>query len=346
VKPHDTNNPSVSRANARKPRHAWFSFLCGCGLALIFMELALHNFSGKYESGSGSEVRSDREGIAKSHFSSDSLRLTGNPQIAGAPNVLIVGDSHVEAFQVWDEQTMGSVLERRLRAEGKQWNVLQYAFSGADGPDYIYAAPLVLERYRPTRVFLVMNAGDFASTTTAYVRLVERDGEVAAEPVAPGVVRGHPPSFGGRTSRKLKESALLYSSAIRFTLDILPKLTERKANAQEGDLVPTTLSHKSLDLIVRGLKEAYGERLFILYTPEQPYSAQEPPEPQEAALLADCKAEGMACRSLRNRMIENLLARHELARGFLNTAPGSGHLSVYGHEMAADEMLEELNSSH
>lgn len=313
---------------------------------MIFMEVVLHNFSGKHEYSSGYEVRNDREGIAKSHFSSDSLRLTGNPQIAGAPNVLVVGDSHVEAFQVWDTQTMGSVLERRLRAEGKQWNVLQYAFSGADGPDYIYAAPLVLERYHPTRVFLIMNAGDFAKTTTAYVRLVERNGEVVAEPVRPGVVRGHPPSFGGKTSRKLKEFAVLYSSAIRFTLEILPSLTEHKASAQERDLVPTEFSDKSLDMIVRGLKEAYGERLSILYTPEQPYSTEEPMEPQEAALLAQCKAEGLECRSLRGRMIDSLLEGHELARGFTNTAPGFGHLSAYGHEMAADEMLEWLSSSH
>jgi hypothetical protein len=310
------------------------------------MELVLHNFSGKHEYASGYEVRTDREGIAKSHFSSDSLRLTGNPQIVGAASILIVGDSHVEAFQVRDEQTMGSLLERRLRAEGKPWNVLQYAFSGADGPDYIYAAPLVLERYRPTRVFLVMNAGDFAKTTTDLVRLVERNGEVVAEPLRPDVARGHPPSFGGRTSRKFKESAVLYSSAIRFTLDILPKLTEHKATAQEGDLVPATLSDKSLDLIVRGLKEAYGDRLYILYTPEQPYSAQEPMEPPEAALLSQCKAEGLECRSLRGRMIESLLGRHELARGFTNTAPGFGHLSVHGHEMAADEMFDWLSSTH
>jgi hypothetical protein len=179
------------------------------------------------------------------------------------------------------------------------------------------------------------------------VRLVDKDGKVDAEPLKPGVVRGHPPSFGGRTSRKLKESALLYSSAIRFTLDILPNLTERKASAaQEGDLVPTTLSHTNLEMIVRGLKQAYGDKLWILYTPEQPFSAQEPAEPQEVDLLAQCKVEGLECRSLRGQMVEELLEHHELARGFTNTAPGFGHLSTYGHEMAADEMHKWLSSSH
>jgi hypothetical protein len=223
--------------------------------------------------------------------------------------------------------------------------VLQYAWSGADGPDYVYAAPMVLDRYHPSKIFLVMNAGDFGKTTTDYVRLVERSGEVVAEPLAPGTVRGRPPSFGGKRSRKLKEFGLLYATAVRFSLDILPLLTERRASAQEGDLAPTSASSRNVELIVQGLKHAYGDRLSILYTPEQPFSAQDPPEPQEADLLADCKAEGIVCESLRGEMIKALLERHELARGFLNSAPGWGHLSVPGHKMAADEMHEWLKAS-
>lgn len=335
------------RARAPEQRHAWVWFVCGCALALLFMELVLHNFSGKYESSAGVELRNSREGLAKSHFTPDGLRLTGNPQIAGAPNVLIEGDSHVEAFQVWDPQTMGAVLERRLRAEGKQWNVPQYGWSGADGPDYVYAAPLILEKFHPSVIFLLMNSGDFGSTTTESARLVERNGEVVAEGLEPSSVRGHPPSYGGRLAKKLKESALFYATALRFTLDIRPQLIEHKANAQEGDLqAKTATSENAMDLILRGLKEAYGDKLYILYTPSQPFSAETPVEPQERALLAECKAKGMECRSLRARMVEDLLVHHELARGFPDFAPGVGHLNPRGHELVADEIYDWLNSSH
>ena len=108
----------------RKQRHAWLWFLAGCALAVLGVELLLHGISGKYETRAGSEVRNFREGVATAHFLPNGLRLTGNPQIGGAPSVLIVGDSHVEAFQVADAQTMGAALERRLRAEGKAWNAL------------------------------------------------------------------------------------------------------------------------------------------------------------------------------------------------------------------------------
>lgn len=331
-------------SDARNPRHGWPSFVCGCGLALIFMELVLHPFSGKDENGAGVEIRNYREGLSRAHFAPDERRVTGNPQIAGAPSVLIVGDSHVEAFQVWDRETMGSVLERRLRADGKQWNVVQYGWSGADGPDYVYAAPLFEKQFPSKKILLVMNDGDFVSATTETARLLERDGKVVAEPAGPGSRMGRPPSYGGFWARKIKESGLLYAAALRFNLEILPKLTERKASAKEGDSGAKVAPEDALDVIVRGLKEAYGDKLFILYTPEQSFAVRAPPEPRETALLAECKTLGMECRSLRERMEKDLFASHKLARGFSDSEPGVGHFNAHGHALIAAELYDWLNS--
>jgi hypothetical protein len=332
-------------ARTPRPRHAWFSFLCGCVLALIFMELVLHHVSGKTESSAGFEERDFREGFAKAHFTSDGLRRTGNPQIAGARRVLILGDSHVEAYSVADEQTMGSVLERRLRAEGKEWNVLQYGWSGADGPDYVYEAGLVKNRFHPNWIILVTNKGDFGSSTTAYARLVERDGAVFGEPAEPGIVPGRPPSRGGTLSRKMKESGLLYASAMRFYLEVLPHLIGQGTEEPKSDLPASQVSQETVDLIVRGLKEGYGEKLFTLYAPPQPFSADAPVEPEESALLSACREHGLACRGLHDRMIEDLLVGHVIDRGALKMAPGRGHFNSHGHELAADEIYKWLNSS-
>jgi hypothetical protein len=334
-----------SPARASKSQRVWLSFLYGCALALIFMELVLHNFSGKSENSAGFEERDYREGFAKAHFSSSGLRLTGNTQIPGAPCVLIVGDSHVEAYSVSDEQTMGSILERRLRAEGKQWNVLQYGWRGADGPDYVYQAGLVNDGFHPHWTFLVTTEGDFASSTTEYARLVERDGVVMAEPAGPGSTPGRRASYGGSLSRKMKESGLLYASVVRFRLDVLPHLMGQGSGEQMGNLPSSQVSEKTVELIVRGLQDGYGEKLRVLYAPAQPFSADAPAEPQESSLLSACKAYRVACRTLRDRMIEDLLVHHEIDRGASNTAPGSGHFNVHGHVLVADEIDKWLNSS-
>jgi hypothetical protein len=329
----------------RKQHHAWLWFLCGSALAVLGMEVMLHKISGKYESRTGSEIRNFREGVATAHFLPNGLRVTGNPQIAGAPSVLIVGDSHVEAFQVADQETMGSALERRLRAEGKQWNALQYGWSGADGPDYVYSAPL-LGKFETPRIFLIMNDGDFRSLAGEEARLVERNGVLVAQPLTPDTVPGRAPSYGGRLARKLKESGLIYGTALRFQLDLKPQFTEHKASAQNVVVPAAPGSDETIETIVRGLKQAFGDRLYILYTPAQPFSADTPVEPQESALLAQCYEKHMECRSLRRRMVNELVANHQLVRGFSDTAPGVGHLNPRGHELVADELDDWLKGSH
>jgi len=308
-------------------------------------ELLMHGISGKYENRAGSEVRNFRESVATAHFLANGLRLTGNPQIPGAPSVLIVGDSHVEAFQVEDRQTMGSALERRLRAEGKAWNALQYGWSGADGPDYVYSAPLLLDKFPTQHIFLIMNDGDFRSLSGEEARLVERDGTLVAEPLTPGMVPGREPSYGGRLARRMKESGLIYGAALRFQLDLKPQFTEHKASAQEGMVAAAPSSEDTFERIVRGLQQAYGDKLYILYTPSQPFSPGAPAEPQESTLLAQCQQKHMACRSLRARMINELMVNHNLVRGFSDSAPGVGHLNARGHEIVADELDDWLKGS-
>jgi|GEM_PF-2352145 hypothetical protein len=338
--PDGATNKHVGRKKTGS-RHVWIGFLAGCLLSVALMELALHNFSGKSENSAGFEERDYREGVAKAHFSADGLRLTGNPQIAGAPPVLIIGDSHVEAYSVNDQQTMGSILERRLRSEGKCWNVLQYGWRGADGPDYVYQAKLILERYHPIRIFLFTSKGDFVRTSTEYARLVDHDGEVTAEPAQPGIEPGRPPSYGGALAKKIKESGLLYAAVVRLRLEILPNVLPGRGSKMADADAQTMSAHstqETVNEIVRGLKQGYGDKLLMLYAPDQPYSASAPSEPQESAMLSACREYGISCRSLHARMIEDLLVNHVLDRGEANTAPGWGHFNAHGHELAAEEM--------
>jgi hypothetical protein len=343
----EQNRVSSPRARRpRKQRYAWLWFLCGTALAVLFMEFLLHNISGKYEDRAGFEIRNFREGVAKAHFLANGLRLTGNPQIAGAPSVLIVGDSHVEAFQVADEETMGSDLERRLRREGKQWNALQYGWSGADGPDYVYSAPLLLGNFPTQHIFLIMNDGDFRSLAGEEARLVERNGVLVAEPLTPGMPQGRAPSYGGKLARTMKESGLIYGVALRFQLDLKPEFTEHKASAQDHAVPAAADPTDTMERIVRGLQQSYGDKLYILYTPAQPFAADAPVEAPESLLLAQCAAKKMACRSLRERMVNELVVNHKLVRGFSDTEPGVGHLNPGGHELVADEIADWLKDSH
>ncbi|HMC30645.1 MAG TPA: hypothetical protein VKL99_07395 [Candidatus Angelobacter sp.] len=306
------------------------------------MELILHPLTGKHEKQSGMEVRWFTEGIATSHFSSDSLRVTGNPHIDGAPSILIFGDSYVEAFQVNDEETMGSVLERRLRSSGRPWNVLQYGWSGADGPEYIYAAPMLKQKYPYQRIFVVMNSGDFVPSSQN-VRLVRRREMVTAETISAGFVPGHPASNTGKMAGIFKESGLFYACGARFLSDILPRLTNR------GSDLPSVAARRrvsadAVDIVITGLKQAYGDNLVVLYVPAEPYLPQDLPQLENSVVLDSCRAHGIACVSLYEPILQELEVNHRLARGFNNTAPAWIHLNKLGHRLAANAMYDWLKS--
>ena len=52
---------------------------------------------------------------------------------------MIIGDSHVVAYSVRDEETMGSVVERLSRTAGRRLNVRQYGWHGANSPTFFGA---------------------------------------------------------------------------------------------------------------------------------------------------------------------------------------------------------------
>ena len=345
--------PEVRRKAQPRYRYKggyWLLLFLGSLTSLLTTELSLHWLAGKFRDNGFVTQRWYREGIAESHFQPEDVRLTGNPLLPGAPNLVIVGDSHVEALQVPDKETMGSVLERQLRAAGKQWNVVQFAWSGADGPDYVYEAPLILNRYHPQQVIFVLNGGDFGSSSSPYAKLVQQETSVTAVPTSPASVPGRPNPFAGGFYRKLKpviiefeKSGLLSSAVMRFTLDILPNLRGAAApeNPASSPAIQDTMK-KNVALVVRGLKGVFGDRLTILYTPQQMYSDDQTLDPEEVALKASCNSMQVKFLDLRGPMTADLVQHHELARGFMNTEPGSGHLNRHGHGLAAEMMFTSV----
>src|SRR5580658_1990994 len=112
--------------------------------AALLFELGLRPFVAGWNQPEGPvrTVRSYYEGISVAHFEPDGWgtygnRLTGNPPLAGAPEGLILGDSHVVAQAVRDQETMGAVVERLSREGGHPLNVRQYGWTSANAATYL-----------------------------------------------------------------------------------------------------------------------------------------------------------------------------------------------------------------
>ena len=324
---------------------------CAAGIlaATSLFELGLRPFVAGWNQPEGPvrTIRSYSEGFSVAHFEPDGLgtygnRLTGNPPLPGAPEGLIVGDSHVIAQAVRDEDTTGAVIERLSRAAGQPLNVRQYGWTSANAPTYLASAGQLLSARNPAWVVVILNAANisvYALTTTQNWRMeVDRDGSFRL------IDMRTPPTISRMQTlrREIGRSALALGLWRRAGLmqnqmaneENIPLEQQDPRLAQEAARVPRAT--------VIGLTKAYGSRLIIVYTPEFFGTDYDSAEPIEQEVLSLCTENGVACFSTREAMKRERYDHLLLSRGFHNTAPGAGHFNATGQRIIGEEIWRYL----
>jgi hypothetical protein len=327
---------------------------CAAGVlaVLALFELGLGPFVAGWNQPEGQvrTIRSYEEGFSVAHFEPDGLgtygnRLTGNPPLPGAPEGLIVGDSHVIAQAVRDQETMGAVIERLSRAAGRPLNVRQYGWSSAKAPTFLGSAELLLQARNPTWVAVVIN-----SFFSVHALSVSRNWRMELGPgdsyrlidlrPSPTISRFQ------RMRQQIGRSAL--ALAIWRRIGMLWNVAASEDSLAEGAQLEERDSHlaeataRVPRVTILGLKKAYGSRLIIVYTPSFFGADYETAEPVEQEVLSLCAKFGVACISTREAMQRERYDHLLLSRGFHNTAPGAGHFNATGHRIIGEEIWRYL----
>ena len=290
------------------------------------------------------EVRQYEEGMAAAHFRPDGItmygdRLTGNPPIPGAPSVVLLGDSFVVAESVEDQQTMGSVLERTARQAGRPLNVHQYGWYHTSVPTYLATAEWLMRQWRPLRVVVLVNSGDFGAeaTETGWFWRMKVNPDLSIQLID---VREKPQSGWLEDLQLAAGKSSLALAVRRRTATILSLMDFGHPKGHAG---PVNDQSERLPLAsVRALKAAFGDALLIVYSPSCDLPADVSPEPAEAGVLAACAQEKVDCVSTRNDTMA-VRAEGHMTRGFHNTAPGDGHFNERGHRMVGEVMWREIS---
>lgn len=341
---------SSGRAGRPRRAHGGRRYLqCALGVlsAALLFEIVLRPFVEDSTSAGQPAVRTIRsyfEGISVSHFEPDALgpfgnRLTGNPPLPGAPEGLIVGDSHVVAFAVHDQETMGAVLERLSRASGHPLNVRQYGWTGANAPAFIASASELVRARNPAWAAVLLNSYNLGVNA-----VLRPSGEMSQ--MAPDGSFRYAAYRQNNLPRALlawgRKSALALALRRRIGL-IQDRLAAEKATAQtaleERDPKVTEEAARIPRATVIGLRQAYGPRLIIVYAPAEPSASVEPIETQLARLCAD---EQVSFLSVREALLRDRNERSRFSRGFHNTAPGVGHFNAVGHRIIGTELWRYL----
>ena len=335
----------------RKSAALWHTVL-GVVLALAFFELLLRPFPGQVLRFDTRPIQEDRldapvltvpyhlEGFSTAHFSPGRARLTGNAVVPGAPFVVLVGDSYVEALQVGDEQTMGSVLERTARSQQRPVNVRQYGFSGDSPAHYALIGNEILETWKPQMVCVVVNADDFTQEA-----LVNHWAEMKLHADHPPTItvsdEGWSREMRVRVTAKLQYSGLLYALAQRTVLDILPTFNTKAAANGPATSVEEAVDPDVIKATVQVLKNVYGSRLMILLVQNPGISGGFAPTRLETILSRSCTEHGVDCVMTRQAFVNLRDRSQQLGFGFSNTLPGAGHINALGHQLLGELIWAE-----
>jgi hypothetical protein len=347
---------SICMLRSRPFKQAFARCVAGVLAAALLFELGLRPFVASWNQPAGPvrTIRSYAEGFSVAHFSPDGLgtygnRLTGNPPLPGAPEGLIVGDSHVVGQAVRDEETMGAVVERLSRTAGHPLNVRQYGWTSANAPTYLGSAEELLAARNPTWVAVVINAYFSVHALTArrnWRMVMNPDGSYQLIDVRPPFATSRPQGIRRQIGRSTLALALFHRVETIWNTGASIETIALSERAEQEDKQLTAATARVPRAALLGLKKAFGSRLILVYTPGFFGADYTTVEPLELEILKLCAEQGIACVSTRAAMARERYDHFLLSRGFHNTAPGAGHFNATGHRIVGEEIWGHLTTAN
>jgi hypothetical protein len=346
IVPTRTNfHPRVTHTDTRL---AWGLTALGVAAGVITLEFILSFFVAGWHTPKTPirETRQYTEGIAVAHFLPDGFgtygdRLTGNPVLPNAASVLLIGDSHLVQEAVSDRQTMGSVVERLSRSQGKPVNVRQYGWYDAAAPVYIANAPELLRVLHPRIAVVLLNPTDFTREALDegwyWLMNIHPDYSIDLVDIRLPEPHGRLEQIRELAGRSHLLLALRRRSVLLFPNEAMAPVHPPGPYARQAE-VPM-IARAS----IKGLKAAYGSQLMVGYLPFCGATCTAEPDAYEAKMLAACEAEQVHCFSTRPAMSADLQKNHRILRGFHNTPPGADHLNADGLEVAGTVIWQEVS---
>lgn len=323
----------------------------GLALAVIAFELLLRWLGfggGAVDAGDAGATREvtvrnrTEEGWADSRWTSAGVRVVPSPAPAGAPELLVLGDSFTQALQVGDAEVYTALLQERLGLP-----VLNRGCPACSPADYVAAAQR-LNASRPGWTVIQLNPPDlygdaFNSRQTHFEVRGRRLELVEVEaPLRSGFIEG------ARRSSAIVDRGIARAGMFRRASKMPPLFrASEESRVPEGAALRIPPSPHVED-VLDAMHSAWDGRVTFFFVPEYveeadatwPYIDDRAAD-VERRFDAWCGASGASCVNLR-AFFADFARRGRAPAGFPNSRFGRGHLNRDGHRAAAELIAEEL----
>lgn len=268
-----------------------------------------------------------------------------------ATSVVVLGDSHTEAFQISDDDKFVSLAEKKLKFEGENFDLHNLGKSGYGVSDYIYLAPFIKQYYQPEIVVIQLSIGDFVGFDggDSFNRKTHNSYFEVTDTGSLELTHEFKHSEAG-VFAKITSRFMIYQLTQERYFQIMEVLNAKwdfndqfqPVHAVGTTILPIARMDEQLSL----LKEAYLEsKVIVLLLPFAPSIDKNDLgfiDTENLKIFSSLKnIDGFYIINPQSEF--NLLVEEgHLPRGFMNSAPGVGHLNIFGHEIVGKLLAEKI----
>lgn len=259
----------------------------------------------------------------------NTMDYTGKEEI----DVLVMGSSHMEAYQVSLNQSTAAFLGERLPND-TVYNI------GVSGHDFLVCADnlsAAVAKYKPSKYVIIETSAISFSEEQLSAAINERVSDIA--------------SYSGGIIGLLQKNQfirLLYTQLQSFT-------GNREASGEQGKR-PITVPEWNLSLYNTLLAKLAntvcksGAQLIIVYQANLSISEDGSATCSGDAELISrfaklCENNDVLFLDMSSHFLRYYEETHILPHGFWNTSVGSGHLNKYGHKLIADALYDLIEEN-
>ena len=305
-----------------------------CLFCCFYYNVPVHYANGsgatEYKWEAGRFYSKGTEGFAWGRTNNDGFNDLRDYAPGEAIDILLMGSSHMEGFNVAQDENAAALLNEAYAGERYVYNI------GTAGHNLLYCfkhLDRALTHYAP---------GDWVVIETMSLDLSAADMDA--------VLEGRYPELPSRTGglltllQKLPALRLLYSRYLKGG-----ELFNDDAVAAQAEPAPSGSYAESLDRLLdkaAAESKAHGVRAMIVFMPPLFASgdggAHAETDPEQLALFTRlCAEKGIEFVDLTDAFLQ-AYARHVLPFGFSNTAPFVGHLNREGHRIFAEAVAARI----
>ena len=243
-------------------------------------------------------------------------------------DILVMGSSHMEAYQVAMDESTAAVLGGLL-PDRTVYNI------GASGHNFLVCADnlaAAVEKYRPSEYVIIETSGLLFSADQLRSAIDETVPDVSS--VADGIVG---------ILQKNQFLRLLYAQLESFNenSDSANINTNSAVNDfEENEALYDELLAKLSDTVTKN-----GAQLIVVYHPKfklnKDGSASALNDEKLSVFFADiCEKNAVSFLDMSDIFLREYQENHILPHGFANSSVGTGHLNKNGHKMMANALYE------